>query len=523
VTVDLPRRSGILLHVTSLPGGAYTGDLGPSAHAFADFLAEAGQGWWQTLPLNPIGDAESPYSSISAFACEPLMISPEALLEDGLLDERSLRGLPTGSNTGTADFVKSRHVRSRLRMEAYRTFLGRRSQDMQPSFAEFRERERGWLDDYCLFTTLRSRYGTADWTTWPEDLARRQPSVLSALREECADEIECFAFEQFLFDRQWRALRMHCKDRRVGIFGDVPMFVSHQSADVWAHPEAFLLDASGRPEFVAGAPPDAFAAEGQRWGNALYDWEQHERTGFAWWKSRLERQLELFDLLRLDHFIGFARYWRIPSESKTAMDGQWIDAPGHAFFDALTREHGKLPFIAEDLGAVSQEVWDLRDRYGLPGMKVLQFAFGGDSGNRVHHPDEYPRRSVAFTGTHDSNTLLGWYRDLQRRAQSDDASAEAELRRVQGYFGTSHDLEVVDAGIRTLLASPADTVIFPVQDLLHLDERHRMNRPGVARGNWTWRLEQGQLNRERAEMLRALAEATDRLWTDSSSPSESSG
>ncbi len=511
MTVDLPRRSGILLHITSLPGGAYTGDLGPSAHGFADFLAEAGQGWWQTLPLNPIGDSESPYSSISAFACEPLMISPEALVEDGLLNERSLRSLPNGSKTAKADFVESKRVRSKLRMEAYRTFLDRGSQDMRLSFGEFRERERGWLDDYCLFTTLRSRCGTADWTTWPEDLARRQPSVLSAVSEEFAGEIDYYAFEQFLFDRQWQALRRHCKNRHVGIFGDVPMFVSHQSADVWAHPEAFLLDERGRPSFVAGAPPDAFAADGQRWGNALYDWEHHERTGFAWWKSRLERQLELFDLLRLDHFIGFTRYWRIPSDSQTAMDGQWIDAPGHAFFDQLTREHGELPFIAEDLGAVSQEVWDLRDHYGLPGMKVLQFAFGGDPENRVHHPDEYPRKSVAFTGTHDSNTMLGWYRDLERRAQSNDANAEVDLQRVQSYFGTSRDVDVVDAAVRTLLASPADTVIVPLQDLLHLDERHRMNRPGTTNGNWTWRLEQGQLSHGLAMRLRALAEATGRL------------
>ena len=509
--MNLPRRSGVLLHITSLPGGAYTGDLGPSAYQFADFLAEAGQGWWQTLPLNPIGDSESPYSSISAFACEPLMISPESLIEDGLLDGRALRDLPSGSKTAKANFIESKRIRSKQRVEAYRRFEERGSQDMRRSLAEFRDRERVWLDDYCLFITLRSRYETADWTTWPEDIAQRQPSALAAVRGELAGDIEYYAFEQFLFDRQWQALRRHCKDRRVGIFGDVPMFVSHQSADVWAHREAFLLDERGYPSFVAGAPPDAFAADGQRWGNALYDWAHHERTGFAWWKSRLRRQLELFDLLRLDHFIGFARYWRIPSESETAMAGQWIDAPGHAFFDELRREHGELPLVAEDLGAVSQEVWDLRDNYGLPGMKVLQFAFGGDPGNRVHHPDEYPRKSVAFTGTHDSNTMLGWYRDLQRRAQSNDASAEEDLQRVQAYFGTSRDVDVVDAAVRALLASPADTVIVPLQDLLHLDERHRMNRPGTMSGNWTWRLEQGQLSHGLTIRLRALAEATGRL------------
>lgn len=509
--MELPRRSGILLHITSLPGGPHTGDLGRSAHAFADFLAEAGQRWWQTLPLNPIGDFESPYSSISASACEPLMISPRALLEEGLLSKSSLGDLPDESKGWKADFGTSKRLRSKLLTQAHQTFLVRGSPEMQRSFVEFRTRERAWLDDYCLFIALRLRYGTSDWTSWPEDVARRESSIISIASEELADEIDYFAFQQFLFDRQWMALRKHCERRRLGLIGDVPMFVAHQSADVWAHPEAFLLDAHGRPTFVAGAPPDAFAADGQRWGNALYDWEQHERTGFAWWKSRLQRQLELFDLLRLDHFIGFARYWRIPTESETAMDGQWIDAPGQAFFDELARVHGELPLIAEDLGAVSQEVWDLRDRYGLPGMKVLQFGFDHDSGNNVHHPDEYPRKSVAFTGTHDSNTTLGWYRNLQRQAQSNDAAAERELQRVQSYFRTSRDEDVVDAAIRALLESPADTVIFPLQDLLRLDETHRMNRPGTTVGNWTWRLGQGQLSPALAGRLHELAEATDRL------------
>ena len=509
--MKLPRRSGILLHITSLPGGPYTGDLGPSAHGFADFLAEAGQGWWQTLPLNPVGAYESPYSSISAFACEPLMISPKNLVEDGLLKARSLRGLPRGSKTWGASFTRSRRLRSKLLMQAYQAFLERGSRTMRRSFGAFRNRERDWLEDYCLFAALKARYRTADWTTWPNDIARRERSVLSAARDAFADEIDYFAFEQFLFDRQWKSLRGHCKHRRVGIIGDLPMFVAHQSADVWARPEAFLLYANGRPRFVAGAPPDAFNADGQRWGNALYDWKHHEGTGFAWWKSRLQRQLELFDLVRLDHFIGFTRYWRIPSRSKTARAGRWIDAPGRAFFDELTRVHGELPFIAEDLGAVTQEVWDLRDRYGLPGMKVLQFAFGGEPGNRVHRPHDYPRASMAFTGTHDSDTMLGWYRALRRRARSNDANAKAELRRVQSYFGTSREADVVDAAIRALFASPAETVILPLQDLLHLDDRHRMNRPGTTRGNWTWRLKERQLTRALARRLHALAEATDRL------------
>jgi 4-alpha-glucanotransferase len=439
------------------------------------------------------------------------MISPKTLVEDGLLNPRSLRGVPDGAKTWKASFTGSRRLRSKLLMQAYQAFLERGSRAMRRSFGAFRNRERDWLEDYCLFVTLKARYQTADWTTWPKDLARRGPSVLSAARDAFADEIDYFAFEQFLFDRQWKSLRRHCKGRRVGIAGDLPMFVAHQSADAWAHPEAFLLYANGRPRFVAGAPPDAFNADGQRWGNALYDWEHHERTGFAWWKSRLQRQFELFDLVRLDHFIGFTRYWRIPSRSKTAKGGRWISAPGRALFDELARVHEELPFIAEDLGAVTQEVWDLRDRYALPGMKVLQFAFGSAPGNRVHRPHDYPRASVAFTGTHDSNTMLGWYRALRRRARSNDPIAKAELGRVQSYFGTSREADVVDAAIRVLFASPADTVIVPLQDLLHLDERHRMNRPGTTRGNWTWRLKERQLNRALARRLLALSEATDRL------------
>jgi 4-alpha-glucanotransferase len=396
-------------------------------------------------------------------------------------------------------------------MQAYQTFLERGSRAMRRAFRAFRNREQDWLEDYCLFAALKARYRTTDWTTWPKDVARREPSVLFATGETCADEINYFAFEQFLFDRQWKALRRHCRRRRVGIIGDLPMFVAHQSADVWAHPEAFLLYTNGRPRFVAGAPPDAFNPDGQRWGNALYDWKHHERTGFAWWKSRLQRQLELFDLVRLDHFIGFTRYWRIPSRSKTAKGGRWIGAPGRALLDELTRVHRELPFIAEDLGTVTQKVWDLRDRYGLPGTKVLQFAFGGEPGNRVHRPHHYPRASMAFTGTHDSNTMLGWYRDLRRRARSNDTTAKAELARVQSYFGTSREADVINAAIRALFASPANTAILPLQDVLHLDERHRMNRPGTTGGNWTWRLKERQLNRAVARQLHALAEATDRL------------
>jgi len=505
--LGLPRRSGILLHITSLPGGPFTGDLGPSAYAFADFLADAGQAWWQTLPLNPIGDGSSPYSSIASFATEPLMISPELLVEDELLDHDSLRGVPRASTDWKANVAESQRLRGRLLRRAYESFL-ERPQPISRAFADFRAREAGWLEDYCLFAACGDRFGTCNWTRWPGEIAKHDKTALQAAGADLEEETNYLAFQQFLFDRQWRALRRYCHERGVGIIGDIPMFVAHESADVWAHQQAFLLEDNGLPEFVAGAPPDAFAADGQRWGNALYDWAHHEKTGFGWWKERITRQLEWFDLVRLDHFIGFKRYWRISRTAETAMDGCWVPAPGEQLFDELVRVHGELPFIAEDLGSVTQEVWDLRDQYHLPGMKVLQFAFNG--GGAIHRPDNYPPASVAYTGTHDSDTTLGWYKALKHRAHCGDPSAGAELRNVHERLGTENEAEIAAAAIRALSKSRANTVIIPMQDVLNLDGSHRMNAPGTAHGNWTWRLRDGELGTAVAERLRELAEATDR-------------
>ena len=506
--MELPRRSGILLHVTSLPGGSFAGDLGPSAYAFADFLAEAGQAWWQTLPLNPIGTHDSPYSSISSFAAEPLMVSPELLIDDGLLSAGCLQAVPNTSPDWQSAFAKSKELRTRLLEDAYRTFLERPS-SMSRSLADFRAREKAWLEDYCLFAALRDHFGTRDWTRWPEEIMKREEGALQSAKSDLEEQTDYLAFQQFLFERQWSALKRHCRSRGVGIIGDIPMFVSHRSADVWAHQQAFLLEDNGLPEFVAGAPPDAFAEDGQRWGNALYDWDYHEQTGFAWWNERITRQLELFDVVRLDHFIGFRRYWRIPRLAESAMDGCWVPAPGEKLFDELVRIHGELPVIAEDLGSVSHDVWDLRDRYRFPGMKVLQFAFG-DGHDGVHQPDNYPTASVAYTGTHDSNTTLGWYEALQHRARSGDTGAEAELGRICSCLGTSDAGEIAKAAIAALSTSPANTVIIPLQDILNLDGSHRMNTPGTTDGNWVWRLKDRALTNDVADRLRKLAKATGR-------------
>ena len=506
--LELPRRSGILLHITSLPGGPFTGDLGPSAYAFADFLAEAGQAWWQTLPLNPIGEGSSPYSSIASFATESLMVSPELLVEDGLLDAESLDGVPRASTDCKASFAASQLLRASLLRRAYEAFL-KRPASFSPALADFRAREQAWLDDYCLFAAFCEHFGTCNWTRWPDEIVKHEKSALAAAAAELEQETDYLAFQQFLFDRQWQALKSYCHERGLGMIGDIPMFVSHESADVWAHQQAFLLEDNGLPEFVAGAPPDAFAAQGQRWGNALYDWAYHEQTGFRWWNERLTRQLELFDVLRLDHFIGFKRYWRIPRTAESAMDGCWIPAPGEALFDELVKVHGDLPLIAEDLGSVTQEVWDLRDRYQLPGMKVLQFGFDGGDDN-VHRLNNYPARSVAYTGTHDSDTTLGWYKALKSRAHDGDPSAEAELRNVHERLGTWDEAEIAAAAIRALYTSPANTVILPLQDVLNLDGGHRMNTPGTSRDNWTWRLKEGEISAAVAGRLRELAESSDR-------------
>lgn len=459
------------------------------------------------LPLNPIDRDGSPYSSVSSFACEPLLISPELLVENGLLDKRRLRDLPLTSTTWRSSFARSRRVRGRLLKEAYATVLSRRIRSVTRPFVSFKAREKTWLDEYCLFGALSQHFATRDWTRWPRDIAKRATGSMRSARSDLEERIDYLAFQQFLFDRQWRRLRKLCETRGIGLIGDLPMFVAHDSCDVWAHQRAFLLNANGRPKYVAGAPPDAFSATGQRWGNPVFDWAYHQRTGFAWWIQRLERQLSLFDAVRLDHFIGFSRYWRIPSRAKTARSGRWMPARGRGLFDALLRIRDPLPFIAEDLGSVSQEVWDLRDRYGFPGMKVFQFA--PETGAEVHRPHEYPRASIAFTGTHDNDTTLGWYEALRRRARS-NAEAKAELQWVQTYLGTKDVTEVVPTAIRMLCASSADTVIFPVQDILNLDGKHRMNKPGTARGNWVWRLKHGHLNQGVVDRLGELTEATDR-------------
>jgi 4-alpha-glucanotransferase len=484
------RESGVLLHVSSLPSAHGHGDLGPAARAFVDFLARAGQRGWQVLPIHPVGAGNSPYSGVSAFAGNPLMISLEDLHAEGLLDARALaRTLPAGRIA----YARVRQHRAPLLRQAFTRF---RAGD---ALTAFRRRNAYWLDDYTLFMALRARHGGQAFMHWGRPLVRRNAQALRKARVELAGEIAYYEFEQFLFDRQWRALRSHARARGVRLIGDIPIFVAHDSADVWAHARSFDLDSERNPRHVSGVPPDYFSADGQLWGTPLYAWRALARDGYTFWIERLRNLLERFDLVRLDHFIGFARYYQIPSNARNARHGRWRKGPGQALFEAASKKLGRLPFIAEDLGAVSKEVIALRDALGLPGMRILQFAFNSDAQD-AFLPHNYPPNTVAYPGTHDNDTLLGWLKQ---------GASPRELQAVRRYVGSGARTparQLVGGLLRALYASPANLVITPMQDVLGLDNRARMNVPGEAEGNWQFRLAPTQLTPRLAADLRALSE-----------------
>jgi 4-alpha-glucanotransferase len=503
------RESGLLLHLSSLPGPYGVGTLGREADAFVDFLARAGQSVWQMLPVNPIGAGDSPYSTTCSFAGEPLFIDLEALARRGWLKKRELAAARQ-SGAAKAHYEKARKLRRRLLETAYE-----RAQvdgwESSKALADFRKRARAWLDDFTLFQALSAEHGTRDWTRWPAPLARREAKAMAAARRELAPVVGFETFLQAQFDADWRLLRERAHQAGVRLMGDLPIFVAHESSDVWANQSSFLLDASGRPTHVAGCPPDAFNADGQLWGNALYDWNALRKDGFGFWLRRLGRLFELFDSVRLDHFIGFRRYWKIPAKAKTARNGVWTPAPGDELFATIERKLGRLDLVAEDLGAVTPEVRLLRDKFDFPGMKVMQFAFDGSEEGATHRPHRFPAASVAYPGTHDNDTARGWYAGLRRD----------ERAKVDAYFGASAR-DVPAAMIRAAMASAARLCVFPVQDVLGLDGKARMNVPGIAKGNWSWRLVDGQLKEEHAVWLRTLSEVFERTGTVVINPSSSS-
>lgn len=506
------RSSGILLHPTSLPGPLPNGDIGPAARQFVDFLHDSGQRWWQMLPIHPIGGGDSPYDSPSAYAGNELLVSLEDLIELGLLEPDELRGLPRLMDLERCDFVAARQTRLPLLRRAFDRFSSGGYEFLRHSYDEFLAYNHSWVWDFGLFSTLRTENQYRSWVEWSPELRGRDPEALARAREAHDTKIRFEVFVQFLFHYQWGKLRAYAREKRVSLMGDVPMFVAHDSADVWANQGMFFLDEQGRRTVQAGVPPDYFSEDGQLWGNPLYRWDAMRRDGYGWWIDRLRRELSKFDSVRLDHFIALSRYWEVPIDARSAKEGHYVDAPGYDFLEHAGRALGGLPFVAEDLGIVTREVEALRDHFHLPGMKVLQFSFA--PGAEIYLPHRHEKNCVAYLGTHDNATTRGWFEALLLKANQEGpvaVSAREELRRLQGYTGISRPLDASRQLIRTLMASPARTVIVTTQDLLDQGDDHRMNVPGVGTGNWTYRLAPGQLNRDLSGELRTITSATERI------------
>ena len=490
------RSSGILLHPTSLPSQGGIGDFGPEAYAFLDFLAAARQGLWQILPLSPPGLGDSPYSAISAFAGNPLLISLERLADWGWIGKDQLK--PSSAAVARVDFQAVKAAKLPLLRQAAQNFLEGRDGDRK-GFEDFKRENAWWLEDFVLFEVIRETQGGATWSTWPEGLARREEPALREFGLEYHRQLEVERVVQFAFFEQWRALRSYCAQRGIKIVGDVAIFVNYDSADVWRHPELFHLDENLQPSVVAGVPPDAFSATGQHWGNPLYRWDVCRATNYEWWVQRMSWALESCDIVRLDHFRGFESYWEIPASEPTAINGRWVKGPADDLFNALRTRLGDLPFIAEDLGMITPEVYALRDRLGIPGMKILQFGFD-NPGAHIYLPHNFVPNCVVYTGTHDNDTMVGWWKS---------AAAEQAKRFATAYIGEAKD-GIHWAFIRMALASVANLAIVPLQDVLGLDSNSRMNTPSLANGNWGWRLQPGLLTRDLAEKLAALTVVSDR-------------
>lgn len=490
----IERASGLLLHVTSLPGRYGCGTMGEEAAAFVDFLAAGGQAYWQVLPLGPVCSHWhfSPYSSPSSFAGNEMLISPEELHSLGLVSTAELREDEDASATDFCDLQNAAAGKAALLAKAARRFFENSGQAPAGAFARFRSEQKHWLEDYSLFRALADHFGTFQWTAWPAAIARRQPAALAHWRQERQEAILLRQFEQFVFFEQWRALKKNANRRGIRIIGDIPFYVNFESADAWSHPEIFQLDGtSGLPAAVAGVPPDYFSSSGQRWGNPLYRWHEggalHPGTT-AWWTARIRHLLQLVDVLRIDHFRGFDTYWAIPASAPTAINGQWHQGPGAAFFAAVKNELGDLPLIAEDLGELTPAVEALRDRLGFPGMKILQFAFDGQRGNPYLPHNFSHANCLVYTGTHDNNTSNGWF-------YGPETSEETKLA-ILDYMNLGHRDEFHWQFIRLAMQSVACLAMFPVQDILGYEERFRMNTPGRAEGNWRWRLTPGALTPE---------------------------
>lgn len=505
------RGGGILCHPTSLPGRHGIGDLGAASREFVDWLATAGLGWWQMLPINPAGPGDSPYSALSAFAGNPLLISLDELVADGLLDARDVQPV-RGMRADRVNFAAvTRYKTARLR-KACEAFVAGGGL-VSKAFREFCTREAAWLDDHALYIALRGAHGDQEWGKWPRGLRLRQKAALAQVKKDLQAAIELERFIQFVFDRQWNVLRRYANEHGVGLIGDIPIFVAYDSSDVWSRRPLFDLDAEGRAKTVSGVPPDYFSRTGQRWGHPQYNWGRHQATDFAWWIERFRHTFAQFDAVRIDHFLGFNRVWAVPGRAKTAIRGKWVRTPGDAFFTTLRKRLGRLEIIAEDLGLMVPEAAALRDKHKLPGMRLLEFAFGNDDGDRQNQPHRHPPTCVVYPGTHDNETILGWVENLRRddaRQKRRDPAVFTTWDRLLRYLGGSGRFSHWDV-IRLTFQSPANTAIVPLQDAFGLDNRARMNTPGTVRGNWGWRAQRRQFSPRVALRLRELAAAYERL------------
>ena len=507
--MSFPRSSGILVHPTSLPGSHGIGELGGEAHRFADLLKSAGQRIWQVLPLGPTGYGDSPYQCFSAFAGNPLLINLDTLVKRRYLAADELNPQPKFPRE-SVDFGTLIPWKLALLRKAAAGFREQADGAERAAYEAFCRRHEAWLEEFALFMALKETHGYVMWTLWEPELALREPAALERARRDLREQIDSHKFIQFEFDREWADLKAHCVRNGIRVMGDVPIYVAQDSSDVWAEPGLFDLNPDGTPRVIAGVPPDYFSAAGQCWGNPIYRWEVHAQSGYKWWIGRFRRAFELFDMIRLDHFRGFEAYYEIPGTATTAVDGKWVQGPGAPLFEAVEGALGKLPILAENLGVITPEVEGLRNRFGFPGMAILQFAFGKDPQAPDFKPHNYPRHRVAYTGTHDNDTVVGWWNstggsDSVRTAE--DVAKEMEFARQ--YLDTD-GTDIHWQMIRTLMASVADTVIFPLQDVLGVGTEGRMNLPGTPSGNWRWRYRAEELTLGIGARLRQMVETYDR-------------
>jgi 4-alpha-glucanotransferase len=490
------RGSGILLHITSLPSPFGIGDMGPGAYRFVDFLAKGGQSYWQILPINPTDPAcyNSPYHSVSAYAGNPLLISPEILAQEGLIEERDIDKVKNFSDT-EVDYESIITFKEEILAIAYERFKSIKS---NYDYERFCIKNSYWLEDYATFKAFKREFNENCWTEWPREFRDRIPEALQNISEEIKERIDRERFIQFCFYKQFTSLKNYCHQKGIHIIGDLPIYVIHDSCDTWKDPDIFKLDGDKRPYVVAGVPPDYFSKTGQLWGNPIYRWDILKERGYEFWKKRIAHNLKLFDFIRIDHFRGFVAYWEVPASETTAINGRWVKAPAMDFFNTIVKKFPCLPIIAEDLGIITPDVREVMEHFGFPGMRVLLFAFGDDFPKNPYIPHNLIKNCVAYTGTHDNNTVKGWI---------ENEASEDEKQRLFRYIGREVRSEEIHWElIRLLMISIANTVIFPMQDILGLGEEARMNRPSTREGNWKWRLVEDQLNHD---LIRRLFEITE--------------